>query len=88
LFPPRTKSVLHARRIRFRSPASAKLGRLAPQTRWQNAAIEQADEKSLLNLYRRFLELRTRQRALQVGQYTLVHLHREVLSHPRNFNGR
>ncbi|HEX4142798.1 MAG TPA: alpha-amylase family glycosyl hydrolase [Pirellulales bacterium] len=60
---------------------------LPADCRRRNVAAEQADDGSLLNLYRRLLLLRGEQPALQVGDYAPVCLHRDVVAYIRGFGG-
>jgi alpha-glucosidase len=53
-----------------------------------NVAQERAGADSLLGLYRRLLELRGREAALQVGDYRPVPLHENAVAYERSFADR
>jgi alpha-glucosidase len=52
-------------------------------SRTLNVAVEQADPRSVLTLYRRLISLRRAEPALQVGAYQLLCASNEVLAYVR-----
>jgi alpha-glucosidase len=51
----------------------------------RNVTRQREDDRSLLCLYRKLLELRGREPALQVGDYAPVTLHSETIAYVRTF---
>ncbi|MBX6752596.1 MAG: DUF3459 domain-containing protein [Thermorudis peleae] len=61
---------------------------VAPDYRERNVAQQRADQRSLLSLYRRLLELRRAEPALVIGEYVPLTVTEQVLAYRRSLNNR